>query len=359
MKLMSSRRVTIADIARHAQVSTSAVSYALNDLPGVGAKTRERILAIADSLGWRPNSAARTLHSSRTNALGLLLLGTERPVGHSAEYFVDFLAGVQDELADRDILLVLHTVPDLDAAIETYRRWWAEHRVDGVLLLNPLLDDPRIPVLEQLGMPAVVLGDVRRRSPLPSVWTDDRNAMTLAVRHLAELGHTRIARLGIRPDYLHSEIRRRAFAAAMRKAGLSPDLVASHTGDPPDHGLVLDMLDAPDPPTAILVEDAGMAARVTARLSGLGMRIPAQLSLLAWDDATLCRMIHPALTVLHRDVRRYGRLAAAHLLRAVSGEDPGDVEGVTTKLVVRESTAAPMNPRGNRNGPAWTTRGRD
>lgn len=334
---MSPRRVTITDIARHAEVSTAAVSYALNNQAGVSADTRERILLIADRLGWRPNSAARTLHSARTNALGLVLFGSERPHGDGAEFFVEFLAGVQEELSDRDVLLVLHTVPDADAANEAYRRWMAEHRVDGVILLNPLTDDPRVPVLEELELPAVVIGDLRDISTIPSLWTDDVHATKLAVDHLVQRGHTRIARLGVKQRYRHSAVRQAAFVAAMRRNGLSAKF-SDYTGGAPDHEVVLGMLAQDHPPTAILFEDSSVAARVSATLQRLGVTIPDQLAVVAWDDSGACTLVNPTLTALRRDIRRYGHLAAEHLLRAVAGEELEHVQATVTELVVREST---------------------
>ena len=340
---MSATRPTINDIARRAQVSISAVSYALNNRPGVSDSTRERILAIADSLGWRPSSAARTLHSAHTNALGLLLVGPEEDAD-SAYFLFEFLIGVQAELSAHDILLVLHTAADMGDANVIYRRWRAEHRVDGIILLNPLIDDPRIPVLTQLDIPAVIVGDARRSSALPSVWTDDWRAARIAVEYLAELGHRRIARIGICPYYLHSEIRRRAFSAAMHRVGLRADL-SYPGGEFPDHEWILEMLRSADPPTAVIFEDPSVAVRATVALQKAGVGIPDQLSVIAWDDTAPCRLVQPALTTLQRDVRQYGRLVTRRLMAAVAGDRAGHVKGTTTRLVPRDSTTWPNNSR--------------
>jgi DNA-binding LacI/PurR family transcriptional regulator len=339
---MSASRPSISDIARRAMVSTAAVSYALNDRPGVSDSTKERILAIADSMGWRPSRAARTLHSAYTNAVGLLLVGPEENVD-SASFLFQFVTGVQSELSAHDVLLVLHTAANVEDASAIYRRWRAEHRVDGIILLNPLTDDPRIPVLTELDIPAVIIGDARRSSKLPSVWTDDRPAARLAVNHLAELGHRRIARIGLNPRYLHSGIRRRAIMAALRGAGLPADLSA-YTGETPDHELILHMLRSKSRPTAVIFEDPSVAVRATVELQKVGVVIPNELSVIAWDDAESCRLIQPALTALQRDVREYGRVATRRLMAAVRGERIGEhVKGTTTKLVVRDSTVRPKN----------------
>jgi DNA-binding LacI/PurR family transcriptional regulator len=335
---MSSTRPSINDIARRAQVSTTAVSYALNNRPGVSESTRARILAIADDLGWRPSSAARSLHSAQTNALGLVSIG---PESDSAYFLFEFQIGVQAELAAHDVLLVLHTAADIDDANEIYRRWRAEHRVDGIILLNPLIDDPRIPILTKLDIPSVIVGDARRSSTLPSIWTDDWHAARLAVEHLVALGHRRIARIGLQPQFLHSKIRRRAITAALRRAGLGTDLSA-YPNDIPAHELILRMLRSDNRPTAAIFEDPTVAVRATVALQNAGIGIPGDLSVIAWDETELCRLVQPTLTTLHRDVREYGRRATRRLMAAVAGELTGDhVKGTTTRLMVRDSTIAP------------------
>ena len=121
------RRVTIKDIAREAGVSKGAVSYALNDRPGLADSTRERILRIADELGWRPNSAARSLSAARANACGLVLARPARTLAVEG-FFPEFLAGVESELSARSIALTLQLATDVESEVEVYRRWWAEHQ---------------------------------------------------------------------------------------------------------------------------------------------------------------------------------------------------------------------------------------
>ena len=157
LRSQPARRVTIKDIAREAGVSKGAVSYALNDRPGLADTTRERILRIADELGWRPNSAARSLSASRANACGLVLARPARTLAVEG-FFPEFLAGVESELSARSIALTLQLAGDVAGEVAVYRRWWAEHRVDGVLLLDLRENDPRIDALAELGLPAVVVG---------------------------------------------------------------------------------------------------------------------------------------------------------------------------------------------------------
>jgi DNA-binding LacI/PurR family transcriptional regulator len=333
------RRVTIADIAREAEVSTSAVSYALNGRRGVSPRTRERILVLARDLGWRPHSAARALKAARAGAVGLLLAGQEEAFGEEAFFLLRFLAGLEGALAGRGVALVLHTVPDRSAENAVYEQWYAERRVDGMIVLNPVVDDPRLRFLEKLGLPAVVIGDTRDISPLPAVWTDDLESAALAVEHLVTLGHTRNARVGGPLDLVHSGIRKRGFREAMRRAGLSCDLDVDteYQVEPTTH----ELLRVSRRPTAIIYESEIMAMQALSVMRAEGLDVPGDISVLAWDDSLYCRLVHPRLTALHRDIFNYGRLAAAHLLDVLDGQPARDLQGTVTELAVRESTAPP------------------
>lgn len=334
------KRATIVDIAREAGVSTATVSYALNDLPGVSQQTRQRILVIADRMGWRPNSSARALHRSRVDAVGIVLIGSNQVRGVLPEFLLRFLPGIQEELSSRNILLVMHNVPDLEAANRTYQSWRDEQRVDGVLVLNPFQDDSRLPFLERIGLPAVVIGDTREISTIPSVWTDDEAAMNLAVEHLAALGHRRICRIGVRSQYRHSLAREQMFSDAMERAGLRAELMGyHHRSDPDDEESLTRWLRSDDPPTALIHEDPTLAVETMLDLQHRGVRIPEDLSIVGWDDSVLSEVVHPTMTTLHRDLFQYGMAAARQLVHLIDGGECDHLRGTVTELLVGDSTA--------------------
>ncbi len=193
------RRPTIADIARQAGVSKGAVSYALNGQPGVSEATRARILAIANEIGWRPNIAARALNGARAHAVGLALCRPARFLGVEP-FFMELISGIEAELSARSYALLLQVVGDHEAEMGVYRRWWGEGRVDGAILVDLHLDDPRVPQVEEMGMPVVVLGHPSAAGSLVPVWADDSAAVRETVEYLVALGHRRIARVaGLRP----------------------------------------------------------------------------------------------------------------------------------------------------------------
>src|SRR3954468_24173231 len=152
------RRPTIADVARRAGVSAAAVSFAVNDRPGVSSGTRERILAAARELGWQPSASARALTEARTRAVGLVLARSAAQL-EGDSFFLRFLSGIEATLTAADYALLLQIVPaEASAALPAYERLAAAGRVDGFLLTDVEAGDPRFPLLAGSGIPGVGAG---------------------------------------------------------------------------------------------------------------------------------------------------------------------------------------------------------
>ena len=200
-------------------MSKGAVSYALNGRPGVSEATRERVLAIARELGWYPNRAARALSGAGARRCGLVLARPARILALEP-FFMEFIAGVESELALRSVALTIQLVEDVGQEIEVYRRWFGERRVDGVFVMDLRLDDPRIEGLKALGLPAVVVGGPLPGAPLPSVWHDEGTTMVETVRYLAALGHDRIGHVTGPGEFAHTAARSAAFDEAVSDLGL-------------------------------------------------------------------------------------------------------------------------------------------
>ncbi len=334
------RRVTIKDIAREAGVSKGAVSYALNDRPGLADSTRERILRIADELGWRPNSAARSLSASRANACGLVLARPARTLAVEG-FFPEFLAGVESELSARSIALTLQLATDVESEVKVYRRWWAEHRVDGVLLLDLREDDPRIEALADLGLPAVVVGGPLEDGRLGSVWHDERAAVVELVRYLGALGHERVARVAGVEGFVHSAMRSEAFEEAARDLGLSARVVPTDYSPESGARATRELLTDPEPPTAIAFDSDVLAVAGAGAAQQMGISVPDELSIVAWDDSLLCQVVHPPITTLTRDIAEFGVLGTRQLLALIDGHPADDLEAPRAVLTPRASTGRP------------------
>ena len=338
---MRVKRPTIRDIALRAGVSKGAVSLALNGRPGVSDATRQRILAVADALAWRPNSAARALSAARADAVGLVFARPARTLGVES-FFFQLISGLQAELSTRSVALLFQVVEDQAAEVELYRRWSSEQRVDGVFLVDLRVDDPRIALVEGLRLPAVVIGGPGHHGGLASVWADDAKAMVSIIEHLGALGHRRIARVAGLPGLLHTERRTTAFHEAATAWGITAaECVATDYTDEQGASATRDLLTGPTPPTAIVYDNDVMAVAGAAVAAELGVVVPDDVSLVAWDDSPLCRLLHPPLTALARDTFAFGGRAAEALLSVLEGEPPADVEDQVPVLVARGSTGPP------------------
>lgn len=338
------RRVTIADVARAAETSTASVSYALNGLPGVSSATRERVLAVADRLGWTPASDARSLAGAGAGAIGLIL--RREPYSLAVEpFYMQLIAGVESALAPRSNSLLLELAPDAEAEAAALRRWHMSRRVDGVLLTDVEVEDARVDLVQQIGLPAVVLADPQVAAGLTSVWVDDATAMKSAVAHLAALGHRSVARVAGPPEYHYTAIRDAAFEAAAVSAGLTHRVVRTDLSARTGAVAARELLTSSVAPTGVLFDNDVMAVAALTAAHGLGLVVPDDVSLIAWDDSLLCRSVTPSLTVLAHDVVALGGHAARRLLEVIGGAEPAAHQDATPVLRVRESTGSAMRAR--------------
>jgi DNA-binding LacI/PurR family transcriptional regulator len=335
------KRPTIADIARKAGVSKGAVSYALNGQPGVSEATRRRIMAIAEEIGFNPHSAARALSGASSRAVGLTLSRPARILSIEP-FFMGLISGFEQELAARSYALTLQVVASPQTEIEVYRRWWGERRVDGVFVTDLRENDVRIPVLNELQLPAVVIGGPGDTGNLTQLWSDDAGAIREAVGYLMALGHRRIARVGGLPDLLHTQTRTRAFTEVCASLGLNSAVTvpSDYTGEEGGRA-TRRLLSAGERPTAIIYDNDVMALAGLSVAQEMGLSVPGDLSIVAWDDSPLCSLVHPPLTALTRDIAAYGAHAARALLAAIAGQPISDTEEGTAHLTPRGSTAPP------------------
>jgi DNA-binding LacI/PurR family transcriptional regulator len=340
---------TMKDIARRAGVSESAVSFALNDRPGVSAATRARVRRVAEQLGWRANSAARALSGEGVGTVGLVITRRARVLGVDS-FFLELVSGVQQVLADHHQGLLFQVVEDIDAECAVYRRWWAEHRVDGVLMVDPRSADPRPELLDSLGLSTVVIGSPADPpagrtdgfEAMSVLRADDTAAMAHVVNHLHAAGHRRILHVAGLPDLAHTERRIRSLREQAARLGLTgtrsvtTDYSATEGAAATRRALAERV-----PPTAIVYDNDVLATAGVAVIAAAGLSVPADVSVVAWEDSLLCRMVHPWLTALARDTVALGRSAAEQLTALIAGHPARTVHAPQPRLIIRESTAPP------------------
>lgn len=337
--MSGTQRVTIKDVAARAGVSKGAVSLAFNHKPGVSEATRERIFTAARELGWAPSATARSLSNRRVDIVGLALCRPARLLGLEP-FYMDFISGIESILAERSCSLLLRLVRDLDEEIALYKEWWRGRMIAGAILVDFREDDPRVPSLQGLGLPAVAVGHPSLTGPFPAVWTDDASAVAEAVRYLAALGHRRIARVGGPADLGHSAIRARAFTAVTRELGLDQERqIATGFDEKEGARATRTLLLAADRPTAIVYDNDIMAVAGAGVAAEMGFTVPDDLSLLAWDDSQLCRITHPTMSAMSHDVHQFGAEVARVLFDVVNGTDTDGLQVPTPSLTPRGSTA--------------------
>ncbi|MCZ2402851.1 LacI family DNA-binding transcriptional regulator [Paenarthrobacter sp. Z7-10] len=336
-------RVTIAGLAEQLGISKASVSYALNDQRGVSAETRQRVLALAQELGWYPSSSARALSHARTGAIGIVLSREPEMIG-AEPYYMSLLAGIESVLGATDMSLLLRMVgTEGQRDLAVYERWAGERRVDGVILFDHLIGDPRLALLDRLALPYVLHGaSVELPGATCTTVDQDEDAATL-VTHLHELGHHRLAHVTGPRTLIHEKAR---LAAVLRHAGRHGMDVTDIESDYTLAGgaaATSALLAGASMPTAViygndLMTMGGMTAFKLARVP-----VPDAVSVVSWDDSILCQLGSPAVTALQRNPQEQGRRSARLLLEVIAGRQPANVRAGAGVLVVRESSARKVN----------------
>jgi DNA-binding LacI/PurR family transcriptional regulator len=337
------RKPTIEDVARAAGVSKGLVSLTLNGRPGVARATRERINAAADALGWRPNPGARGLTNHRAYSLGLIV--RRDPETFEVDpFFAAFVAGVEEVLAARGMVLVLSIVPDAQTEVDTYRRLSADNRVDGFLITDLLDHDPRIQLISELDGSAVTLGKPDAGSPFPAITRDYDGGIYELMMHLHALGHTRIAHVTGDERMQHARRRLERYTQITKDLGI--DALVEPADFSPETGAnaTRRLLDRADAPSAIVYANDPMAIAGIAVAHERGLDLPADLSIAGMDGTDMGRYVYPTLTTLDNDPAGWGRSAAESLLALVETGSAPHVSLPAAALIPRASTAAPKRP---------------
>lgn len=335
------RRVTITDVASHAQVSTTAVSKVIRNAYGVSPAMRDKVKAAIEELGYRPHAAARAMRG-RTFTLGLMLPHIRNP------FFADILDGLMEQLADTDYQAIMvqggTTQKSERRAVEAL----VDRQVDGILMVAPLASRSR---LEEVAreMPTVVLARHERSAVYDSVLDDDDTGAELVVQHLIALGHRRIAHITHQDnsiarstDLLH-KIRAEAYQRVMRDHGLGDEIAIATTYYTEEGGYqgARDLLARTPRPTAIFAGADQAAFGAIAAIHEAGLSIPDGISIAGYDNTRPAALPNIALTSVDQDGAVMGRTAGRLLLERIEGRTTAVRFSVTPTLITRRSTAPP------------------
>jgi DNA-binding LacI/PurR family transcriptional regulator len=323
------KRPTLEDLAAHTGMSRSLVSLVMRGAShGATPQTRERVLKAAAEIGYRPDARARLLASGQSRLIGAVF-------GMSGRFHLEFLDGLYVAARNANYQLILSALTpsrDEGEAVENL----LDFRCEAAILLVP---DRAIPALAGR-LPLVTVGWHVNNPAVDVVRTSDDEGMRLAVDHLVDLGHRRIAHVdgGTGPV---SNSRRRGYRAAMRRHGLEREIQVVRGGISQEDGssAARDML-AAVPPTAVIAYNDDVAAGLIESFGGAGVSVPDRVSVVGWDNSSLARLPHVNLTTVQQDAGKMTRLAVQRSVARINDDPITDREQILSpKLIIRGSTA--------------------
>jgi DNA-binding LacI/PurR family transcriptional regulator len=338
------RRVTSRDVAEHAGVSRTTVSFVLNDVPGVNIseETRKRVLQAAEELGYVPDASARSLASRRTRTLGLVLVRNQSHVAADA-FLPQVIHGLAESTRRADFRLLLEPVEDINYP-NTYINLAHSKQIDGIIFSGPRSDDEQLTALVDEGFPVVLLGQLPGNVAC-FVDVDNRSAAREVVEHLIHLGHQRIGCITNAPrEYTGGADRLAGYRDALEAAGLPFEerLVrfggfVAESGYRAAHSLLQEITS----PMALFVASDVVAFGAMAAIRERGLTIPDDVALVGFDDIPLARYVDPPLTTVRLPAAELGRQAGQMIVNLVQdGEMAVRNMILETELIVRASCGA-------------------
>lgn len=341
---MAANRVTSQDVAKAAGVSRTTVSLVLNGVEGIKIRpeTRQRVMQIANELGYVPNAAARALVSQRAQIIGLFLTRRSHHIASDA-FITQTLEGLL-EVAHQHEMRLLIDIIEPEHQREIYLEMARAKRIDGILLSGPRLDDEALRLLEQDGFPIVLIGQLPGAN-LYSVDVDNYASAEMAVAHLVQLGHTRIACItNAAASYTAAQDRLRGYQSALTAAGLDYDPGLVRYGDfTVDSGYqqMKNLLESGAHFTAAFVASDTLVLGAKAALAEHGLRVPQDVALVGFDDLPFAQYMSPPLTTVHLPAVELARQACDMLICLLQGERPCCQQTILeTHLVIRASSGA-------------------
>jgi LacI family transcriptional regulator len=361
------RIATIRQIAEQLGVSVATVSRVINNYPDVAPETRERVLAAIAEQEFTPDRAARSLVTGKSHVIGVIL---STGLGHpdlEHPFFQEVLVGLKNTLGDLSYDLLLFSTANPGSVFERqrYLNRTRYHRVDGVVLMGvDRHDDPQIRELVDSRIPCMAVDQDLQGGRTGHVMSDNVEGGQLAVRHLHDRGHRRIALIGGRTDTRPGVDRLLGYRRELQHLGLPyrPEYVRE--GDfYPESGwtAMVALLELAEPPTAVFAAADLMAAGAFQAIHERGLSAPRDVAVVGFDDIQIAPLLQPSLTTIRQDKRRLGWAAGQALVRLIEDAElePPAIT-VPVELVVRDSSGAraeepeERKPEGRR-GAARTT----
>lgn len=331
---------TIEDVAKRAGVSAMTVSRVLNKSGYIHEKTREKVeQAIAD-LGYVPNALARSLRFKTTHTLAIVLTDITN------SFFTTIARGVEDFASARDFTVMFCNTDESPDKEVKYLSALAQKQVDGILLVPAVSQPDSIQFVQARGIPLVVLDRRITGIEVDAVRTDSILGSYQLTRHLLELGHRRIAFLSGSPDVSTSVDRVAGYRQAMGEAGVKEAdqlvIYGSYTADS-GFAVAQQALEMDPRPTALIGGNNFIAVGALRAIRAAMLRVPEDLSVVAFDDLPINSVIEPFLTVVSQPAYEIGTRATERLFDLMAGKNGDGTQDIVlpAELLLRRSSAPP------------------
>jgi LacI family transcriptional regulator len=338
------KRATVRDVADRAGVSTAVVSYVINDGPRpTSPAVRDRVRQAIVELDYHPNSAARGLRANRTHTIAFVTYDFRPTESFFSHYLGVMLTSMTQALQEQGYYLLLFPIA-LGESHTALHQLLREGRIDGIatrFVTDPPETDSILQLIKDSRIPCVCVerpGDPR--FGFPSVTYDDGEGGRLAVEHLLERGHRRIAHIHGDLRYASAQGRLASYESTLLAAGveIDPDLiVGSPWGTRTANIVTQQLLDLADPPTAIFAASDDLAIGAVQAIEHRGLSVPGDLAVIGFDDIPLSEEMMPRLSTVRLPLDAMGRKTAELITGASDGAVPRESVSLPVELILRET----------------------
>lgn len=336
----------ITDVAKEAKVSIATVSRVINNLPSVKEVNRAKVLKVIDKLNFRPNISARRLASNSVNSIGIIWPFYNDMLG--SYFFIELMKGIRGVVfgGRRDIVLLYNINETED---EFYRRILNNTYIGGLILELGALEIN--PILKKSDIPFIIVNAHHKDPKINCISMDNTQGAYLAVKHLIETGHRRVAiihgALGIQPGI----DRLTGYEMALKEYGLDIDegLIADgNFSRQTAYEKMLKLLEIESVPTAIFIASDEMAIGAAKAIREKGLEIPRDISIVGFDDSPIASEFSPPLTTVRQPIAKMGSHAAQTLIKIITKQIKGGVkETLKTELIIRDSSFSMLEKQQN------------
>jgi DNA-binding LacI/PurR family transcriptional regulator len=330
---MNKKKATVYTVAKHAGVSIATVSRTLAGSHKVTPETRQRVMQVVDDLNFEPNPSARRLAHKKTETIALVFPDISGP------FYSTVIRGVEQEAGRHDHNVLIYGTHGKEGSGRFLRTLTS--KVDGLIIMARSVDEDSLHSLERHGVPFVLLGQSNGQLQCSTIAVDNQAGAYQAATHLLGHGHQRIAIINGPADSPDNKGRLQGYRQALLDAGtvVQPDMLVPGNFTYEEGRIAIhQLLEADSPPTAVLAANDEMAIGALDAALQRGLRVPADLAVIGFDDIQMAALTRPSLTTVHQPMQLLGEAAVRLLFERLQNPDVlARHELLETQLVVRQT----------------------